>query len=114
MLARANELLQRPDAGAALEEFVWSSAETARRDRALFEGIERCDGFEAVSEAKQQLHGTLDELIKRARREGTVRRGFDARDLGALVGAAIQASQHAERDDDWRRYVRIVLDGLRP
>ena len=114
LLAWANELLERPDAGAALEEFVWSSAEIARRDRALFQGIERCDGFEPVMEAKQELHGKLDALIMRARRDGAVRRGFDARDLGALVGAAIQAAQHAERDDEWRRYVRVVLDGLRP
>jgi AcrR family transcriptional regulator len=113
LLARADALLERPDAGDALEEFVWAAAETTRRDRALFEGIERCDSFAAVSEAKHELHAKVDKLIKRARREGAVRRDLDARDLGALVGAAIQASQHAERDDAWRRYVRVVLAGLR-
>jgi hypothetical protein len=89
-------------------------AERARRDRALYEGLERCDGFTAVSEAKLELHAKLDELIARAHREGAIRAELDARDLGALVGAAIQAAQHAERDDAWRRYVRVVLDGLRP
>jgi hypothetical protein len=43
-----------------------------------------------------------------------VRRDLDARDVGALIGSAIQASVHAERTDAWRRYVQIVLDGLRP
>ena len=43
-----------------------------------------------------------------------MRRDLDAQDIGALVGAAIQASQHAERNDAWRRYVQVVLDGLRP
>ena len=50
---------------------------------------------------------------RRARRAGAIRRGVDSRDIGALVGAAIMAAQHAERDEDWRRYVQVVLDGLR-
>jgi AcrR family transcriptional regulator len=113
MLARARELLEEPDAGAALEEFVWHAAELSRRDRALFEGIERCDCFDAVSAAKAELHGLVDKLIRRAIKAGAVRRGVDARDIGALVGSAIQASQHAERPDAWKRYVQVVLDGIR-
>lgn len=114
LLARAHELLEEPDAGAALEKFVWTAAETLRRDRQLFEGVEQCGCFNDVSSAKQDLHDTVGKLIRRAQKDGSVRRGIDARDVGALVGAAIQASSHAERDDAWRRYVRVVLDGLRP
>jgi AcrR family transcriptional regulator len=114
MITRARELLDEPDAGAALEDFVWTAAETCRRDRALFEGVEQCGGFAEVSEAKQDLHETVDKLIRRAQREGALRRGLDSQDIGALVGAAIQASMRAERDDAWRRYVQVVLDGLRP
>jgi hypothetical protein len=84
------------------------------RDRALFEGVEKCDVFADVAEAKKELHDTIDRLIRRARREGAIRRGIDAQDIGALVGAAIQASSHAERPDEWRRYVQVVLDGLSP
>jgi AcrR family transcriptional regulator len=113
LFARAQELLAEPDAGAAFEELVWVAAASCRRDRFLFEGIETC-AFEDVSARKQELHEVFDRLIRRARRAGTVRRGVDARDVGALVGAAIQAAQHAERDEDWRRYVQVVLDGLRP
>jgi AcrR family transcriptional regulator len=114
MLERANALLDESDAGAALEEFVWAAAETCRRDRALFEGIEQCAGFSEVAESKQQLHETVGKLIRRAQREGAMRRGLDSHDIGALVGAAIQASAHAERDDAWRRYIEVVLSGLRP
>jgi AcrR family transcriptional regulator len=113
LLARANELLEEQDVGAALEQFVWAVAEACRRDRTLFEGIEQCGGFADVSVAKQELQETVGKLIRRAQRAGALRRGLDARDLGALVGAAIQASAHAERDDAWRRYVQVVLDGLR-
>ena len=114
LLACANELLDKPDAGAALEEFVWTAAEACRRDRTLFEGIEQCEGFADVSEAKQELHDVVGKLIRRAQRSGALRRGLDSRDIGALVGGAIQASTHAGRDDAWRRYVQVVLDGLRP
>jgi AcrR family transcriptional regulator len=114
LLARAKALLDRPDAGAALDQFVWTAAERMRRDRALFEGVEHCECFEDVAAAKQELHDVVDTMIRRARREGAVRRGIDSRDIGALVGAAIQASLHAEREDAWRRYVQVVLDGLRP
>jgi AcrR family transcriptional regulator len=113
LLARARDLLDHDDPGAALEDFVWFAAGVTRRDRALFEGIERCDCFDAVSAAKAELHGLVDKLIRRAIKAGAVRRGVDARDIGALVGSAIQASQHAERPDAWKRYVQVVLDGIR-
>lgn len=113
MLAVAKELLERPDAGAAFEELVWFAADCCRRDRAIFEGAEKC-GDADVADAKQELHETVDKLIRRARRQGAVRRELDSRDIGALVGAAIQASAHSERPNEWRRYVQVVLDGLRP
>jgi AcrR family transcriptional regulator len=112
ILAHANELLAKPDAGAAFEEFVWVAAGSCRRDRFLFEGVEKCV-FEEVATLKHEVHEIGDRLIRRARRAGAIRPGIDSRDVGALVGAAIQAAQHAERDEDWRRYVEVVLDGLR-
>ena len=114
MLVFARGLLDHPDPGAALDEFVWMGAETCRRDRTLFEGVEKCDAFEDVMDLKHELHDIVDRLIRRARRAGAVRAKLDARDIGALVGAAIEASLHAERPDAWRRYVQVVLDGFRP
>ena len=113
LLERARELLVESDAGAAFEEFIWHAAGIVRRDRALFEAVEKCDAFAEVSATKQELHDTVDRLIRRAQRAGAVRRGLDSRDIGALVGATMQAAVHAERDDAWRRYIQVVLDGLR-
>ena len=114
LLGQTQELLEKPDVGEALQEFVWAVAEACRRDRALFEGIEQCEGFDEVSEVKEELHDVVGKLMRRAQRAGAVRRGLDARDIGALVAAAIQASIQADRADAWRRYVQVVLDGLRP
>jgi AcrR family transcriptional regulator len=113
LLERAHELSGRADAGAAVEELVWAVAESCRRDRALFDGIEQCGCFADVAERKQELHDTVGKLIRRAQREGAIRRGIDARDIGALVAAAIQTSVSLDRDDAWRRYVQVVVDGLR-
>ena len=114
LLAHARRLLREADAGAAVEEFVWAAAERFRRDRALLEGLERCGTFADVAAAKQDLNETLGKLIRRAQRAGAVRSGIDARDVGALVSAAIKASAYTDRGDSWRRYVQVVLDGLRP
>ena len=114
LLATAKALLEEPDAGAAVERFVWEVADSCLRDRALFEGIEKCECFDEVAAAKHELHETVDRLIRSAQQAGALRRGIDAHDVGALVGAAIQASAHAEGEDAWRRYVQVVLDGLKP
>jgi AcrR family transcriptional regulator len=114
LLGHARELLERPDPVAALEDFVWTAADACRRDRTLFEGIERLEDFPEVAASKKELHDVVGRLISRLQRSGAIRRGLDANDIGALVGAAIQASMHSERSDAWRRYVQVVLDGLRP
>lgn len=113
LLARAHALLEREDARAALEDFVWAVADSCRRDRALFEGMEQCGCFAEIAGMKDELHDTVEKLVSRAQHAGVLREGLDADDIGALVGAAIQASMRAEHEDAWRRYVQIVLDGLR-
>src|SRR4029077_13951178 len=85
LLERANELLESPDAGTSFEAFVWDAAESCRRDRAFFEGIEQCSCLDEVEEGEEERHDPVDRLIRRAQRAGAVRRGLDARDVGALV-----------------------------
>lgn len=114
LVERTREFAESDDAGAAFDEFVWHAAEVCRRDRALFEGIEKCAFDGDVMTTKQELHDVVNKLIRRARKAGAIRRELDAQDVGALVGAAIEAAMHAERPEAWRRYVRVVLAGLRP
>jgi AcrR family transcriptional regulator len=71
LLAHARELLEESDAGAALERFVWHVAESCRRDRALFESIEKCESFADVAEAKGELHDMGNRLIRHAQRAGS-------------------------------------------
>jgi hypothetical protein len=44
---------------------VWAAAETSRRDRALFEGIEQYEGFPEVWEATGRAYATYDQAVVR-------------------------------------------------
>ncbi len=113
LAASAEELLAEADAGAAFEQFVWRAADCCGRDRALFDGVPRCESFAEVAEAKQRLHGNVEQLIARAQAEGSLRDDVGSDDVSALVGSAMLASTHAESPDAWRRYIGVILDGLR-
>jgi AcrR family transcriptional regulator len=110
---RVNELsalaaaaLADDDPGAAFSDFIWAAAEVQARDRGMFECVDRCLKTPEVGELQQ----AVTELTERAQAAGAVRRDITAEDVPTLVAAAIRAAPA----DQWRRYVEVVLDGLRP
>lgn len=106
LIALAETALEDEDAGAALKDFVWRAAELQARDRGLDECLDRCLLSPQVAELQQAVGG----LVERAQAAGALRLDIGAHDVPALVGAAIRAAP----PDQWRRYVEVVLDGLRP
>src|SRR4051794_36936601 len=85
----ASGLLERPDAGAAFEEFIWEMAERYSRNYALLEGANHCAGVPEFSEAKQQLESLVEQLVLRAQEQGALRRDVSAADVLNLVGSSI-------------------------
>ena len=64
--------------------------------------------------SRTMIHGAIDELVKRAKRSGDLRRDLDAYDLlRALIGVS-----HVDSGADWqlsaRRLVDILIAGSRP
>jgi AcrR family transcriptional regulator len=56
-------------------------------------------------------------LVRRAKEAGVLRKDIQPQDLGFLlmaIAATMQAPVTGVRDDLWKRYAGIVLDGLRP
>jgi AcrR family transcriptional regulator len=56
-------------------------------------------------------------LVRRAKEVGVLRKDIQPQDLGFLlmaIAATMQAPVKGVRDDLWKRYAGIVLDGLRP
>jgi AcrR family transcriptional regulator len=109
----AEDLLEQPEAGEAFEQFIWEIGERFARDHALFEGAARCAEVQQFSDAKRQLEDVVERLVLRAQEQGSLRRDIDAPDVLGLVSSAMQGAMRGSGGDAWRRYVAVVLDGLR-
>ena len=114
LVAFVEGALNEPDAGEAFRAFVWHAGELYARDKALFEGFSRCVGMSDVAEAKAELNALVEQLIERAQGAGALRPDIAADDVSRLVGSAIHGAVDSPDPELWRRYVEVVLDGLRP
>ena len=59
----------------------------------------------------------MTSLVRRAQDAGAVRDDVAGQDLGLLINAAAAAADvpfPGLREDLWKRYLGIILDGLRP
>jgi AcrR family transcriptional regulator len=106
------ELLEQPDAGGAFDAFVWQVADVYAHDRCICEGLPRCAELPEVKEAKGRLLEVVGRLVARAQAAGVVRPDIRPQDIPVLVGSAIQGAAWTP-GEDWRRYVSVVLDGMR-
>jgi AcrR family transcriptional regulator len=110
----AESLLENADPATAFEEFVWLAAGACGRDRALFEGVPRCESFPDVAATKKRVQACAAELLERAQANGSLRGDVTADDVSALVVSAMHAAdQRGAEPDAWRRYIAVVLAGLR-
>lgn len=115
-----DDAMAMDDAWAALVHVLTVCAEMQARDRGFLDSV----GPELFGEPSLQLRNEermalLTVLVRRAQDEGTVRDDLRAEDLpfllSALGGATKKCGSKVEAAEDlWRRYLGIVLDGLRP
>jgi AcrR family transcriptional regulator len=109
----AERLLDELDAGSAFEALVWEVAEVHARDRGLFAGLPRCAEIPEAAAAKARLSDVVGRVVTRAQEEGSLRRDISADDVPVLIGATILGSTYGVGEEVWRRYIAVVLDGLR-
>lgn len=114
----AERALAEQDAWAALERFVYRSAEQMATHVGLRDAIAGAHGIDTqafvkwkhCAMARAQLRERMDALIDRARADGSLRSDVTTADLSALLsGLSAAISQGA----DWRRLTSIVMAGLR-
>jgi AcrR family transcriptional regulator len=103
--ALAEEALRSDDPGSAFFDFVWQVAELHASARGLHQCLVHCIDDPACTE----LELLAEQVVARAQTAGAVRRDVMPQDVPPLVRSALGAA----RGDDWRRYVGVVLDGLR-
>ena len=103
-----------PDPWRGLERSFEYCAATQERDRAWAAVLARMVGGAMGPRDHQmrQLLAVQEQLISRARAAGVVREDLTAADMPALFCALASVVQAGGRN--WRRYLDLLLDGLRP
>jgi AcrR family transcriptional regulator len=105
MHALAEEALKSTDPGAAFFEFVRGIGELVMSAPGLHACVVHCGEKPGAAE--------LDELsrkiVARAQHAGAVRKDVEPADVQLLVRSALTSAP----DGQWRRYLDVVLDGLR-
>lgn len=96
--------------------FVEHTCELTATDRGLREMLySKAYGGYRVERARVRLDPFVSVLMERARRDGYLRPGVGASDtpiVSLLAGAVVEWAGHVE-PQLWRRYVALLLDGMR-
>jgi len=114
-IAQVQGLLDEPDPWRAIERCFEVCAATQERDRAWAAALAAMAGGapQAPNERQQRELVALEEtLIARAKAAGVVREDLVATDMPPLfcgLASVVQAGVPG-----WRRYLDLMLDGLRP
>ena len=115
--AAVAEAARDEDPWRALESAMAAFAEAAVLHHALLHKIaySGCHAS-AMQAAKERVLARFEAILARARAAGVVRDDVVARDVLALSGmlSRLPAWQLAQEPDIWRRYLALMVDGLRP
>ena len=112
----AREALAEPDPGTAFERFLFRGGELQASDQALSEVMR---GYENVMPDAAERAGLLElsrEVLTRAQRAGAIRPDVDAEDIPMVMCGIGTTTNHPAPfigPGAWRRFLAIVLDGMR-
>jgi AcrR family transcriptional regulator len=109
--ALADEALEGEDAWEAFLELVWRSAELNAADRGFCDAIAFQDQTPVVVDCG--LMTRVSELMRRAQSEGALRADATPADVSVLMCGLGSVIRTIPGPDMWRRYVTLMLDGLR-
>ena len=106
-----------PDPWTGLTAFFEGTAELLAADRGLQDVLfSRAYGRERVARARERIIPAVDTLIARCRRTGAVRADLEGADVSLLhfmIASLMEYTEHVQ-PELWRRYLTLLLDGLRP
>ena len=105
MQALAEEAIVADDPGEAFFDFVWRVAELNMSTAGLHRCVVHCGGKPGAAE----LEKLAGKIVSRAQRSGAVRQDVEPADVQLLVQSALTSAPPGQ----WRRYLGVVLDGLR-
>jgi AcrR family transcriptional regulator len=114
----ADAAAEAPDPAAALERFMQDLVKQFSRDKGFFEAAgERCMNDPQFQAQRERGMEAVGRLLKRAQDAGAVRGDLSPSDISFLAGSAMYAMEVSKpglREDLWKRYLRVILDGMKP
>lgn len=104
------------DPVAAFEQLLFEVADFLADDAGVFEALHlRVIDEPELVELKDRMFATAAEVLSRAQQAGAVRADVVPEDLRFLLISAVRAGDEIESAPGiHRRYLRIIIDGLRP
>jgi AcrR family transcriptional regulator len=117
MVAAAERAYSAPEPWPALVGFLEYMTDTFSGDLGLRQMLMfGTYGADKVSYARERMRPAVTKLIERAQAAGQVRADLAPTDIpfiGFMLSVAAQYAGEA-RPDIWRRYLALLIDGLRP
>jgi AcrR family transcriptional regulator len=116
VVALADLAVTLDDPWDGIVRFLEGTAEAQTADRGLREVLMGVHDAQQMEQVHERLSGPLRELVDRAKRAGSIREDVEATDIGIVVlMLCTVADVTAEAAPDlWRRYLPMLLEGLRP
>ena len=98
-----------------VEKMIWESAEHSASDQGMCEVLSQAPAEVRDGPAHQRLRKLTADLVEDAKAEGTMRADAGPNDIPMMMCGfgRIAAAEQAGGEVDWRRYLQIMLDGLR-
>jgi AcrR family transcriptional regulator len=116
--AVATACLEEEDPWRGVELFLYEMAERASADHVISDSTkERCMASPSLATERGRVLDLTVQLVRRAQAAGVLREDIAGQDLMFLMGAVASISDvpfQGLRPDLWKRYLGVVLDGLRP
>ena len=115
--AIADEALASPDPWSGLVSFMERMAETMAGNVGLRQMLMFATyGRDLVAVARQHNAPLIEQLVQRAQAAGQLRADIRQTDIALLVLVLTETTQlaYAANPEIWRRYLTLILDGMRP
>ena len=115
--AVAEEALKAPDPWSGLVSFMEQMAELMAGDLGLRQMLMFATyGQDRVAYARQRNAPLVQRLVERAHAAGQLRTDLRQTDIPFIVFLLAEATHlaHGTSPEIWRRYLTLILDGLRP
>ena len=114
--ALAEQAVEEPNAGTAFATFLERVLELHAGNRGLMQVIASSErGRERAQATRERVQPLVRQLVERAQGAGMLRPDLAAEDVPVLLRSLGRVIEMTEGPPDlWRRYLGLLLDGLRP